>query len=227
MRFFRAKRSPKQEEHNKIGEQDVADDIANASWTRRKCVDDMLKKLVGSELDSTFIDSIAQPNFSVTSGDSGKAMEPLRLKILMSLSLAEERAQSEEGLMKVKRLKSKILSNFVRLDESPDTSFVSWNSHHSFDSSDEDMGYEVINHSTQDYHISAVRINELPEENLKYYHTPMGEAFEVNIISDRLLKDNYMDVPESGYEVSIDDAFSIKKWRSEMLHSFCRGNCAC
>lgn len=205
MRFFRSTRNAKPQVPNKVRERDVVDDTAQGSWSRhRKCVDDMLHKLVGSDTDSKCVDSIAQSNWSPASGDSGKVMESLRHKIIMSLSLAEERAQSEEGLMKVKRLKSKILSNFVRIDESSDASFVSWNSHHSFDSSDEEMGYEVINHSTQDYNI-------LHEESPKYYHRSMGEAFEVHVVSERLLKDNYIDVPESGYEVSINDALPIEK----------------
>lgn len=53
------------------------------------------------------------------------SVDPLRLKLMMSLSLAEESAQSDEGLMKVKRLRSKLLSNFVRIDEASDASYVS------------------------------------------------------------------------------------------------------
>lgn len=53
------------------------------------------------------------------------SVDPLRLKLMMSLSLAEESAKSDEGLMKVKRLRSKLLSNFVRIDEASDASYVS------------------------------------------------------------------------------------------------------
>lgn len=220
MRLFQLKRNAERQVPNKVRERVEFQETANTSWIRhRRCVDDMLHKLARSNTDSKSMDSMANSECSLASGDSRKAMESLRLKILMSLSLAEKSAQSDEGLMKVKRLKSKILSNFVRIDESSDASFVSWNSHHSFDSSDgsddetsdEEMGYEVINHSTQDSNITIVLFNERPEESPRYYLTSIGDAFEVNIVGDRLLKKNYAAVPESGYEVSIKGLLHLEE----------------
>jgi hypothetical protein len=129
------------------------------------------------------------------------SVDPLRLKLMMSLSIAEESAKSDEVLMKVKRLRSKILSNFVRIDEPSDASFVSWNSH-AMPSFDDEIGCEVVDHSTPHQSISAIRINELPPESPKYNSTE--ERFE--IVSSGFISsmDEYLDTVSTDLPLSKD-----------------------
>ena len=72
---------------------------------------------------------------------------------------------------------------------------------------DQEMGCEVIDHSTPDHNISAIRINEYSPESPKY--NPSNEDFQVTI-STRVESsmDEYSDHSEPGFEVSTNDKLS-------------------
>lgn len=169
----------------------------------------------GDYLEEMF-HKLAESNIIEEGHNAYASVDPLRLKLMMSLSIAEESAKSDEVLMKVKRLRSKILSNFVRIDEPSDASFVSWNSH-AMPSFDDEIGCEVVDHSTPHQSISAIRINELPPESPKY--NPTEERFE--IVSSGFISslDEYLDTVESGYEVSTDLPLSKDIIIGKAVHS--------
>jgi hypothetical protein len=162
--------------------------------SRRDCLDDMFHKLKECN--------------DVTDNDpSLSSVDQVRHKLLTSLSLAEESARSDEGLMKVKRLRSKLLSNFVKINElsaSSDASYVSWNSQNALCSFDKEVGCEVTDHSTPNHNISVIRVYEYAQESPKY--DPLDEAFEVNV-NNRFESsmDVYTDASEPGFEVSTND----------------------
>eukprot|EP00956_Cyclotella_meneghiniana_P009389 scaffold12971_cov68-Cyclotella_meneghiniana.AAC.14 len=142
------------------------------------CLDDMLNKLAEES----------------TTDLNGEIVDP-RLSLLKSLELAAEAKSDECEGMKLKRLRSKILSNFMRMDERSGH-YVNWN----FDSFDEEVGCEVIDHSTPSQTISAIRVNQLPPESPKY--NPKDEVFEVKMDSNKSMGDNIGLPAESGFEVS-------------------------
>ena len=176
MKLFRSKK----QRSNQPAAEDVNRCRASLAFSQH-CLDDMLNKLAEDS----------------TTDSNGVMVDPLSLKlsILKSLELAAEAKPDEGEGMKLKRLKSKILSNFMRMDKQSG-SFINWN----FDSFDEEVGCEVIDHSTPGQIISAIRVNQLPPESPKY--NPKDEAFEVKVNSNKPMDDYEYLQAESGFEVS-------------------------
>lgn len=179
-KFLRGKR------HHVRSQAEATDSCTISRASHRDYLEDIFHKLAESNI--------------IEEGHNA-SVDPLRLKLMMSLSIAEESAKSDEVLMKVKRLRSKILSNFVRIDEPSDASFVSWNSH-AMPSFDDEIGCEVVDHSTPHQSISAIRINELPPESPKYNSTE--ERFE--IVSSGFISsmDEYLDTVSTDLPLSKD-----------------------
>ncbi|KAL3776840.1 hypothetical protein ACHAWO_004245 [Cyclotella atomus] len=194
MKFARRKK------HQVLIQADTTDSVSCSASrsSRRDCLEDMFHKLKECNVVSG-----SEPGLS--------SVDQVRHKLLTSLTLAEDSAQSDEGLMKVKRLRSKLISNFVKIDElsaTSDTSFVSWNSHNAMCSFDKEVGCEVFDHSTSHHSISVIRVYEIPQDSAKY--DSLDEAFEVKV-NNRFESsmDEYMDAPEPGFEVSTNDKLTI------------------